>query len=170
MGPASLCLVLAPAKIQFRKHPVNPEIPAAQAERAQWASYSMAAQALAIQQLEQARSGVWEPNGSRNKLTNLNLLSRTYNPSPRPNHLRLTPYRTNWEKRVSGNDGGRSNNFTGNTGSSFGPGLRRAAGIPAWHIFNPNPIQLMPLRFQQLCPRPGTGIFLAQSPASQRQS
>lgn len=51
------------------------------AERAQWAGYSMAAQALAIQQLEQARSGVWEPSGSRNELTNLNLLSRTYNTS-----------------------------------------------------------------------------------------
>ncbi|MGC3960967.1 MAG: hypothetical protein QM813_24465 [Verrucomicrobiota bacterium] len=53
------------------------------AERTQWAGYSMAAQALAIQQLEQARSGVSEPNGSRNELTNLNLLSRTYNTSTR---------------------------------------------------------------------------------------
>lgn len=51
------------------------------AERAQWAGYSIAAQALSIQQLEQARSGVWEPSGSRNELTNLNLLSRTYNTS-----------------------------------------------------------------------------------------
>ena len=51
------------------------------AERAQWAGYSMAAQALAIQQLEQARSGVWEPSGSRNELTNLNLLSRAYDSS-----------------------------------------------------------------------------------------
>ena len=48
------------------------------AERAQWAGYSLAAQALAIQQLEQARSGVWEPSIGRNELTNLNLLSRTY--------------------------------------------------------------------------------------------
>lgn len=51
------------------------------AERAQWAGYSLAAQALAIQQLEQARSGVWEPSGGRNELTNLNLLSRTYDSS-----------------------------------------------------------------------------------------
>lgn len=51
------------------------------AERAQWAGYSMAAQALAIQQLEQARSGVWEPTGGRNELTNLNLFSRTYDTS-----------------------------------------------------------------------------------------
>src|ERR1043165_5011410 len=51
------------------------------AERAQWAGYSMAAQALAIQQLEQTRSGVWEPSGTRNELTNLNLLSRVYTPS-----------------------------------------------------------------------------------------
>jgi len=41
----------------------------------------MAAQALAIQQLEQARSGVWEPSGTRNELTNLNLISRVYTAS-----------------------------------------------------------------------------------------
>lgn len=53
------------------------------AERAQWAGYSLAAQALAIQQLEQARSGIWDPTSGRNETTNLNLVNRTYNSSTR---------------------------------------------------------------------------------------
>jgi type II secretory pathway pseudopilin PulG len=46
--------------------------------RAQWTGYSLAAQALAIQQLEQARSAVWDPSISKNELTNLNLSSWSY--------------------------------------------------------------------------------------------
>lgn len=45
--------------------------------RAQWSGYSLAAQALAMQQLEQARSGIWDPTSGRNETTNLNLSGRT---------------------------------------------------------------------------------------------
>jgi prepilin-type N-terminal cleavage/methylation domain-containing protein len=47
--------------------------------RAEWSGYSLAAQALAMQQIEQARSGVWDPSMSpyRNDLTNLTLINRT---------------------------------------------------------------------------------------------
>jgi prepilin-type N-terminal cleavage/methylation domain-containing protein len=45
--------------------------------RAQWSGYSLAAQALAMQQLEQARSGIWDPTSGRNELTNLALSGRT---------------------------------------------------------------------------------------------
>jgi hypothetical protein len=51
--------------------------------RAQWAGYSLAAQSLANQQIEQARSAVWDPAMSQNEVTNLNLLSRSYNSSTR---------------------------------------------------------------------------------------
>jgi hypothetical protein len=51
------------------------------AQRAQWSGYSLAAQALAIKELEQARSAVWDITalGNRNELTNLNLMGWTYN-------------------------------------------------------------------------------------------
>ncbi len=47
--------------------------------QAEWAGYSLAAQAIGIQQIEQARSGVWDFSISKNELTNLNLLSWQYN-------------------------------------------------------------------------------------------
>ena len=46
---------------------------------AEWAGYSLAAQAVSIQQIEQARSGVWDYSIGKNELTNLNLLSWSYN-------------------------------------------------------------------------------------------
>src|ERR1035438_5052503 len=46
--------------------------------RSQWAGYQLAAQALAIQSLEQARSAVWDQSQNLNQLTNLNLSSWTY--------------------------------------------------------------------------------------------
>ena len=46
--------------------------------KAEWAGYSLAAQAIGIQQIEQARSGVWDYSINKNELTNLNLLSWTY--------------------------------------------------------------------------------------------
>jgi prepilin-type N-terminal cleavage/methylation domain-containing protein len=49
------------------------------ARQAEWAGYSLAAQAIGIQQMEQARSGVWDSSINKNELTNLNLLSWTYN-------------------------------------------------------------------------------------------
>jgi hypothetical protein len=47
--------------------------------RAEWAGYSLAAQAIGIQQIEQARSGVWDYSIGKNELTNLNLIAWNYN-------------------------------------------------------------------------------------------
>jgi len=47
--------------------------------QAEWTGYSLAAQAIGVEQIEQARSGVWDLSISKNELTNLNLLSWTYN-------------------------------------------------------------------------------------------
>jgi prepilin-type N-terminal cleavage/methylation domain-containing protein len=47
--------------------------------QAEWSGYSLAAQAIGIQQIEQARSGVWDFSISKNELTNLNLRSWSYN-------------------------------------------------------------------------------------------
>lgn len=49
--------------------------------RAEWAGYSLAAQALAVQQIEQGRSAIWDysTGNGRNELTNLNLLNPQYN-------------------------------------------------------------------------------------------
>jgi type II secretory pathway pseudopilin PulG len=46
--------------------------------RAEWSGYSLAAQSLAIQQLEQARSAVWDPVLGKNEITNLNLSGWSY--------------------------------------------------------------------------------------------
>lgn len=53
------------------------------ARNAEWTGYSLAAQALAIQQIEQARSAVWDfsTGNGRNELTNLFLLNAQYNSS-----------------------------------------------------------------------------------------
>jgi prepilin-type N-terminal cleavage/methylation domain-containing protein len=50
---------------------------------AEWAGYSLAAQAIGIQQIEQARSGVWDYSINKNELTNLNLVSWSYNATTR---------------------------------------------------------------------------------------
>jgi prepilin-type N-terminal cleavage/methylation domain-containing protein len=50
---------------------------------AEWAGYSLAAQAVGIHQIEQARSGVWDYSIGKNELTNLNLLSWSYNSATR---------------------------------------------------------------------------------------
>ena len=54
------------------------------AKRAEWSGYSLAAQALAIQQLEQARCAQWDPsmNPYKNDFTNIWLLSSNYPVSP----------------------------------------------------------------------------------------
>lgn len=48
--------------------------------RAEWTGYSLAAQGLAIQQLEQARSAIYDPSITpvKNELTNLNLNAWSY--------------------------------------------------------------------------------------------
>ena len=50
------------------------------ARNAEWTGYSLAAQALAVQQIEQARSAVWDYSTGtpRNELTNLNLTGWTW--------------------------------------------------------------------------------------------
>ena len=47
--------------------------------RAQWAGYSLAAQDLANEQIEQARSAVWDPATGKNELLQMNLRSTNYN-------------------------------------------------------------------------------------------
>jgi prepilin-type N-terminal cleavage/methylation domain-containing protein len=49
--------------------------------RVQWSGYSMAAQSMATEVMEQAKSGIWDPTQATpiNSLTNLNLLSPSYN-------------------------------------------------------------------------------------------
>ena len=46
--------------------------------QAEWAGYSLAAQAIGIHQVEQARSAVWDSSIAKNELTNLNLLNWSY--------------------------------------------------------------------------------------------
>ena len=78
--------------------------------RAEWSGYSLAAQALAVQQLEVARAAVWDPTAGKNELTNLNLLAASWNagtqtysgyttnildtPISRTNYIRATNYVT----------------------------------------------------------------------------
>src|ERR1039458_7246431 len=52
-------------------------------KRAQWSGYSLAAQALAIQQIEQVRSAQWDVYKSIDDSTNLVLNSWSYNASTR---------------------------------------------------------------------------------------
>ena len=59
--------------------------------QAEWAGYSLAAQAIGIQQIEQARSAVWDCSIGKNELTNLNLLSWSYNTTTKA----VTGYTTN---------------------------------------------------------------------------
>jgi hypothetical protein len=47
--------------------------------RAEWSGQSLAAQALAIQQLEQARAAVWDESLTKNELKSLNLSDWSYN-------------------------------------------------------------------------------------------
>lgn len=48
------------------------------AKRAEWSGYNLAAGATAVQQIEQARSAIWETDGANNIL-NIALLNRTTN-------------------------------------------------------------------------------------------
>lgn len=45
------------------------------ARRAEWSGYSLAAQALAVQQIEQARSAIYDPGLGVNQVTNLALIN-----------------------------------------------------------------------------------------------
>lgn len=53
------------------------------AKRSQWTGYSLAAQSLGLQTVEQLRSAVWDPGqpGKQIDATNMNLLNKTFTPS-----------------------------------------------------------------------------------------
>jgi hypothetical protein len=51
--------------------------------RAQWSGYSLAAQSLAYEQIEQARSAIWDPAMNNNQVTQLNLKTWSYNSGTR---------------------------------------------------------------------------------------
>lgn len=51
------------------------------ARQAEWSGYSLAAQAFAVQQLEQARSAVWDTSLKKNELLDLDLINRQYDAS-----------------------------------------------------------------------------------------
>ena len=74
--------------------------------RAQWAGYQLAAQALAIQTLEQARSAVWDQSQNLNQITNLNLANWAYSSGV------MTGYSwTNLDLPISGTNVVRATNF-----------------------------------------------------------
>jgi type II secretory pathway pseudopilin PulG len=49
------------------------------ARQAEWSGYSLAAESFAVQQLEQARSAVWDTSLGKNELLDLNLINLQYN-------------------------------------------------------------------------------------------
>lgn len=51
------------------------------AKRVEWTGYSLAAQSLGVQTLEQARSAVWDTSRGKNELTNITLMSSSWNSS-----------------------------------------------------------------------------------------
>ncbi len=59
--------------------------------RGEWTGYSLAAQSLGLQTIEQARSASWDIAMGKNQITNLTLISRSWNAST----LTLTGYKTN---------------------------------------------------------------------------
>jgi Tfp pilus assembly protein PilV len=58
--------------------------------RAQWSGYSLAAQAVANKELEQARAAVWDDYSGNNEITNLNLTGWTYNATTKKGSGRST--------------------------------------------------------------------------------
>lgn len=90
--------------------------------RAEWSGYSLAAQALAIQQLEQARSGIWDSSLGKNEITNLALNNWNYNAATRV----VTGYSwTNLDLPVSGGNFVRATNYVTITM------LMNVGGVPA---------------------------------------
>ncbi len=86
--------------------------------RAQWSGYQLAAQALAMQSLDQARAAVWDQTLQKNEITNLNLSAWSYSAGV------LTGYSwTNLDIPISGTNVVRATNYvtasminiTGNT-------------------------------------------------------
>ena len=74
--------------------------------RAEWSGYQLAAQALSIQSLEQARAAVWDQSLGKNEITNLNLSSWTYSAGV------MTGYSwTNLDLPISGTNVVRATNY-----------------------------------------------------------
>ncbi|MDR3458419.1 MAG: hypothetical protein P4N60_13290 [Verrucomicrobiae bacterium] len=63
------------------------------AKRTQWSGYSLAAQALNVQAMEQARSAVWDIAFSKTEITGMNLMNKTLTTNG-PNWI-MTGYTTN---------------------------------------------------------------------------
>ena len=63
----------------------------ATATRCQWSAYSLAAQSLGLQTLEQARCAAWDIATGKNELTNMTLLNRSGDGVSQP----MTGYTTN---------------------------------------------------------------------------
>jgi hypothetical protein len=61
------------------------------AKRTEWTGCSLAAQSLGLQFLEQSRAAVWDASINKNEVTNLTLLSKSYDPSTKT----WTGYMTN---------------------------------------------------------------------------
>jgi hypothetical protein len=61
------------------------------AKRTQWTGYSLAAQSLSVEVLEQVRSSVWDIAMSKNEVTNMTLMAKSYNASSKT----WTGYTTN---------------------------------------------------------------------------
>ena len=79
-------------------------------QRVEWTGYSLAAQSMATEVLEQARSATWLPSqtSNGNNLTNLNLLAASYNSGT----LTYTGYTTNiLDVPYSGNNYTMATNF-----------------------------------------------------------
>jgi len=80
--------------------------------RAQWSGYSLAAQGLAIQQLEQARSAQWDPCIPTNQIFELNLLSPSNLPVGGTSLGGISGYTwTNLDLPSSGSNFVRATNF-----------------------------------------------------------
>jgi prepilin-type N-terminal cleavage/methylation domain-containing protein len=59
--------------------------------RGQWTAYSLAAQSLGLQSIEQTRAGVWDGGSGQNQLTNIAVMSPSFNAST----MTFTGYTTN---------------------------------------------------------------------------
>lgn len=104
------------------------------ARRAQWSGYSLAAQALAIQQIEQARSATYDPAqdatasnpDGRNEITNIVLIARNRSGET------VTGYSTNiLDIPYSGNNFVFATNFVTMKPIPMGPG---ATGLRVWMV------------------------------------
>jgi prepilin-type N-terminal cleavage/methylation domain-containing protein len=97
------------------------------ARRAQWSGYSLAAQSLSIQQIEQARSAPWDPPIT-NAITNLLLLSKSVSYSG-GNYTIRGFTRANLDLPTSGTNAIVATNFVTITSMSLGSADVRAQMI-----------------------------------------